>query len=294
MFDFCELIRHHRPVPARPVRSSAEPTSARALAGRRHQEILAEVGRRGDVRVTELTVLLQVSEMTVRRDLDVLDSEGLLRKVHGGATRVGAARSTEEPGFAAKSHQQQAEKKAIAEVAVTRIRPGTAIGITAGTTTWQLACHIRDVAELVVVTNSLPVADALHAVGRSDLTVVLTGGVRTPSDALVGPVAVATLRSLHLDVLFMGVHGMAEGAGFTTPNLVEAETNRAFVASAQRLVVLADHRKWGLVGLSSIAALGDADVVITDDRLTRPARETLGSAVGELVIARRLRSQRHR
>ena len=79
---------------------------------------------------------------------------------------------------------------------------------------------------------------------------ILTGGVRTPSDALVGPVAVATIRSLHVDMLFMGVHGADAKAGLTTPNLMEAETNRAFTDSARHLVVLADHTKWGIVGLS--------------------------------------------
>lgn len=283
MFDFSPGTRQHRPMPA---------TSTPALAERRHQRILEVVATQGDVRVRALTELLGVSEMTIRRDLDGLAADGLLTKVHGGATRVDLRRSTDEPGFAAKSKQQQLEKELIADAAGALIRPATAIGITAGTTTWQLARRMPDVADLVVVTNSLPVADALHQRGRRDLTVVLTGGVRTPSDALVGPVAVTTLRSLHLDIVFMGVHGMAEGAGFTTPNLVEAETNRAFVASAQRTVVLADYTKWGLVGLSSIAALDDADVVITDDRIPAAARTTLRRSRGELVIARSTRSRR--
>ena len=283
MFDFVDAIRQHR---------SMHPRPSPALAGRRHQRILHELADHGDVRVRDLTALLGVSEMTIRRDLDVLAADGLLMKVHGGATRLGVQRSTDEPGFAAKSHQQHREKEAIADAAASLIRPGTAIGITAGTTTWQLARRMADVAELVVVTNSLPVADALHERRRPDLTVVLTGGMRTPSDALVGPVAAATLRSLHLDVVFMGVHGMAEEAGFTTPNLVEAETNRAFVASAQRLVVLADHTKWGLVGLSSMAGLEDADVVVTDDRIPAAARAALGGSAGDLVMVRRLRSER--
>jgi Transcriptional regulators of sugar metabolism len=103
------------------------------------------------------------------------------------------------------------------------------------------------------VTNSLQVADVLHRSPRPDLTVVLTGGVRTPSDALVGPVAVNAVRSLHLDVLFLGVHGIAADVGLTTPNLLEAETDRALVAVSARLVVVADHEKWGVRGLSRIA-----------------------------------------
>jgi DeoR/GlpR family transcriptional regulator of sugar metabolism len=141
------------------------------------------------------------------------------------------------------------------------------------------------VPELTVVTNSVPVADVFFGSSRSDQTVVLTGGVRTPSDALVGPVAVAAIRAFHLDLLFLGVHGMSERAGFTTPNLMEADTDRALVAAAERLVVLADHSKWDLLGISTIAALEEADVLVTDGRLSEAARETLEGAVGELVIA---------
>jgi DeoR/GlpR family transcriptional regulator of sugar metabolism len=121
--------------------------------------------------------------------------------------------------------------------------------------------------------------------GRGDQTVVLTGGIRTPSDALVGPVAVEALRTLHLDVVFLGVHGMDE-RGFTTPNLMESETDRALVEAGRQLVVVADHSKWGVVGLSTIVPLSDADVLITDDGLQPQAREVLGGQVGELVIAR--------
>jgi DeoR/GlpR family transcriptional regulator of sugar metabolism len=129
------------------------------------------------------------------------------------------------------------------------------------------------------------VADVLHQAARPDLTVVLTGGVRTPSDALVGPVAVAALRSLHLDWVFMGVHGMNARAGFTTPNLMEAETNRAFVDATEHLVVLADHTKWGTNGLSSMASLEQAAVVITDHGLAPAAVALLQERVGRLVLA---------
>jgi len=137
-----------------------------------------------------------------------------------------------------------------------------------------------------VVTNSIRVADALQRTGRTDRTVVLTGGMRTPSDALVGPVAVQTLRSLHLDVVFLGVHGMADGPGFTTPNLNESETDRALVEAGRRLVVLADNSKWGIVGISTIADLDEAHVLVTDDGIAEDARELLEDRVGELVIAK--------
>lgn len=275
------------PSPSTAIDSGA----VRALARQRHEVIVAEVRRRGGARVSELATLLGVSDMTVRRDLDVLDEAGLLAKVHGGAT-LRDERSTDEPGFEAKSLRNVGEKHAIGMAAAAMIRPGAAVGITAGTTTWQLAYHIVDIADLTVVTNSVRVADVLHHAQRSDRTVVLTGGIRTPSDALVGPVATTTLHGLHLDAVFMGVHGISERAGFSTPNLMEAETNRAFVAATERLIVLADHTKWKISGLSSIAPLSRADTLITDTGLATAAKTILAEQVGNLVTADPLFSDR--
>jgi DeoR/GlpR family transcriptional regulator of sugar metabolism len=129
------------------------------------------------------------------------------------------------------------------------------------------------------------VAELLHERGGDGLTVILTGGVRTPSNALVGPVAVAALRSLHVDTLFLGVHGIDDRAGLTTPNLVEAETDRALVACARRVVVCADHSKWGVVGLSSIADLAQVDVLVTDDALDPATERVLSQRIGRLVVA---------
>jgi DeoR/GlpR family transcriptional regulator of sugar metabolism len=254
-----------------------------ALAPQRQQRILEEVRRRGGVRVSDLVDLLGVSDMTIRRDLDVLARRGLLHKVHGGAT-ASIDHATDEPGFAAKSGRELQEKAAMARAAAELVEPGTAVGLSAGTTTWSLARFLVDVPRLTVVTNSIPVAEVFYAAGRTDQTVVLTGGVRTPSDALVGPVAMNTLRSLHLDQLFLGVHGMDPLRGYTTPNLVEAETNRALIDSSRQLVVLADHTKWGVVGLSTFATLEETHVLISDSRLTPQARELLAERVHRLIL----------
>ncbi|MGZ4594442.1 MAG: DeoR/GlpR family DNA-binding transcription regulator [Actinomycetes bacterium] len=253
------------------------------LAQQRQALILDQLGRSGGVRVSELVQILGVSDMTVRRDLDVLQQRGLLDKVHGGATlrRDG---STDEPGFQAKSVHELAEKDAIGRAAAELVEPGTAIGVTAGTTTYALARHLSQVPGITVVTNSIPVANVFFEAGLGQ-TVLLTGGLRTVSDALVGPVAVNALTDLHVDVVFMGVHGMEAAAGFTTPNLMEADTNRAMIAAAGRLVVVADHTKWGTVGLSRIARLADASVLVTDSGVAAAAQQALSDQVGRLVVA---------
>ncbi|MFF4777426.1 DeoR/GlpR family DNA-binding transcription regulator [Microtetraspora fusca] len=254
------------------------------LAQLRQQAILERIRRTGGARVAELVQDLGVSDMTIRRDLEALADRGLVEKVHGGATIAGAG-STEEPGFSAKSARQEAEKEAIARRAARLVRPGSSVALSAGTTTWTAARHLADVPELTVITNSLKVADVFYRSGRADQTVVLVGGVRTPSDALVGPVAVAAIRSMNVDVLLLGVHGMSVRAGFTTPNLLEAETDRELVGSAQRLVVLADHTKWGTIGISTIAHLDRADVVVSDTGLPAEAGAELSERVGELLLA---------
>jgi DeoR/GlpR family transcriptional regulator of sugar metabolism len=243
------------------------------------------VQRHGSVRVTDLTTELGVSDMTIRRDLEHLTKAGVLTKVHGGATLPGDAQPTTlEPGFLAKSSEQIDEKRAIAAAAAALVHPGTAIGLTAGTTTWHLAAYLAGISDLVVVTNSIRIVERLQADERTDRTVMLIGGIRTPSDALVGPLAVQALTGLHLDQVFLGVHGMSERAGYTTPNLLEADTNRAFVAASQRLIVVADHSKWHTVGLAQIAPLDAADTVVTDAGLPAAAIETLRDHARHVVV----------
>jgi DeoR/GlpR family transcriptional regulator of sugar metabolism len=253
------------------------------LARQRQARIVDEVRRHGGVRVSDLTSLLDVSDMTVRRDLEELDRRGLLLKVHGGA--VLASNSADEPGFEAKSVRERREKDALAGAAAALVRPGQALAVSAGTTTRALATALSAVPDITVVTNSVRVAEAFESsAGSSGQTVVLTGGVRTPSDALVGPLADTAIRSLHVDVLFLGVHGMDATAGFTTPNLAEAETNRAFLGHAQKVIVVADHTKWRTVGLCSFGPLSAADVLVTDDGIDEEARMLLEETVGELVV----------
>ena len=253
------------------------------LARQRQAIILERVREDGAVRVADLVRDLGVSDMTVRRDLEVLDDQGLLEKVHGGATAL-AGSALFEPGFTAKSSLQQAEKDAIADAAAALVEPGMAIGVSAGTTTYALAQRLAEIPGLTVVTNSIRVADVLYQRERTDQTIILTGGVRTPSEALVGPFAVAALRTVHVDLVFVGVHGMDPHTGFTCPNLLEADTDRALIEAGRRLVVVADHTKWGVIGISSIARLDQVDVLVTDAGLDPDARATLAAEVRELVV----------
>lgn len=240
------------------------------LAAERHAAILDLLADQPAVRVTGLARALGVSEMTVRRDIDTLEARGALVRVHGGAVRPGSLSSV-EAGFDANRTRGSEAKQLIAAAAVSLLAPGMTVSITGGTTTYALAPLLFRVQGLTVITNSLPLADEIHRLNASaprdgSPQVLLSGGQLTPSKALVGPLATSTISSLRADLCFMGAHGVDAAAGITTPNLAEADTNKAFARTCGRLVVLADATKIGVVSLARIAALDTAAALVTDRR----------------------------
>ncbi len=254
------------------------------LAPERQSRILKELQRYEAVRVTDLAAALGVSEMTVRRDIEALDGRGLLRKIHGGATRL-ARLSAVEPGFASNSDLLPEAKAAIAEEALALVKPGMTVALTGGTTTYRLAAILNRVQGLTVITNSLKAAEALYRLQPDGSKVIITGGERTPSEALVGPLASAAIRGLNADICFMGIHGIDARRGLTSPNLVEAQTNIAFVASAECLVILADHSKFNVRSLASVAELSDVDTLITDDGVSAATAAIFRPLVRTLRLA---------
>lgn len=237
------------------------------LAAERHAAILDRLAQEPSVRVSGLALALRVSEMTVRRDIDALESRGALVRVHGGAVRPGTLSSV-EAGFDVNRHRGSEAKSTIAAVAVSLLAPGMTVSITGGSTTYALAPLLSRVERLTVITNSLPLAEELHRLGpeapHGGPQVLVTGGQLTPSKALVGPLATGTISTLRADLCFMGAHGVDVTAGITTPNLAEAETNRAFARTCRKLVVLADATKLGVVSLARVEDLAAAAALVTD------------------------------
>ena len=249
------------------------------LAAARHSAILAEVQRERIVRVADLARMLGVSLMTVRRDIEALDAAGAVEKIHGGAKLPGGA-STHEPGFELKVTQFKNEKMAIARRlpprcarewpwgsarAPPRGRWPSSCPPVRGSRWSPTRCGLPMCSTRAVAVHRDPDRRRAHALRRA-------GG---PSGHVL-PQSAAPGRAVPR------VHGVDADAGFTTPNVLEAETDRAFVAAARRVVVLADHTKWGTLGISTIAALEDADELISDDLLGGEAaahpRRTRGPA----------------
>ncbi|MBW3086071.1 Glucitol operon repressor [Austwickia sp. TVS 96-490-7B] len=265
-------------------------TPANLLSSQRRQLILDTIRSSGAARVTDLAGRLEVSDMTIRRDLEALDRAGAVRRVHGGAVAVdgpslGATREDIEPGFDAKTALAHTEKVHIARSAARMVRPGTTIALSAGTTTYALAAELAGLEHLTVVTNSTDAADLLYESLPASSQVILTGGVRTRSHALVGPIAMAAMKTLRVDVVFHGFHGMDEQWGFTCPNLSEVATAQVMIHAGSRLVALVDHSKWGVVALTSVAELSCADVLITDSGISADALRALRRHIGEVVVA---------
>lgn len=253
------------------------------LLAERRQRIVAELRRRGSAHLDDLAAALGVSTMTIRRDVDALAAEGLAVKTRGGVLLGEERRPVPPPA-------PSAEKEAIAREAARLVPAGSVVGLAAGSTTSLLAGHLRAVEGLTVVTNSLEIADLLGAPTAQDAdlpdhSVVLTGGLRTPAGALVGPVAVRALEQLHCDVVFLSGNGLAPATGLTTPNLLEAETNRALVASGRTTVVVIDHTKWRQVSLATIVDLDAVDVVVVDEGLDERSLAELRAAGPQVRLA---------
>jgi DeoR/GlpR family transcriptional regulator of sugar metabolism len=256
---------------------------AGVLVEQRRRAILEELERAGSVSVGGLSERLRVSDMTIRRDLEALSARELLQRVHGGA--VPTPKAASEPHFAQKRRLNRPEKLAIAGAALPLIEDGDTVALSAGTTTWHIASALRrDRGNLTFITNSTNIALTLQENGWEQI--VLSGGIfRTPSDALVGPYADSTLKTLNADVLFLGVHGIHPDAGLTTPNIAEAETDRCLVDAAQRVVVVADHSKLGVVALAKIVPLSRVDVLITDEKVSGEMLREIELAGVRVIIA---------
>jgi DeoR family transcriptional regulator of aga operon len=237
------------------------------------QEILQQLLRAGEVSVDELAAHLRVSPSTVRRYLNALEQQGLLRRTHGGAVSVEP--SLYEPFRHVSSFQEQEERRAVEKrriglAAAELIADGEIIGIGAGTTTTQVARSIRHRKGITVVTNAINIAMELSH--QNDLKVIVTGGSLSGDwFALVGPSAIASVGEIFVDKVFIGVDGIHAERGLTTNYPDQAAIHRAMMRQARQRIVVADHHKIGVTGTALICPLSEVNVFITNKGATDKA-----------------------
>lgn len=251
-------------------------------ATERQQQILELARRDGRVEVKDLAESFDVTTETVRRDLTVLERRGLVRRTHGGAIPV--ERLGFEPAVSDREGRMAGQKERIAKAALDEVPDGGAVLLDAGTTTVRLAELLPTDRELTVVTHALPVATVLAT--RPNVILHLLGGtVRGRTLAAVGAWTEQALRDIYADVAFVGTNGITVEHGLTTPDLGEAAVKRAIVHAARRVVVLADHTKFGRSDLAHVAPLSAVDTVITDLELDPELADEVEAAGPRVVRA---------
>ncbi|MBR3063788.1 MAG: DeoR/GlpR transcriptional regulator [Exiguobacterium sp.] len=243
------------------------------LTKQRHQLILQRLSEQKVVKLKELVDLTDSSESTIRRDLTDLEAEGYLARVHGGATLI--ATPDEEPTFEEKRDRFVDEKVAIARKAATFIEDGMSIYLDAGTTTQAMVPFLEG-KKIVVVTNSLPIANELFDLDIK--TFVIGGELKRSTQALVGYNARESMMNYRVDLAFLGMNGIDLEAGYTTPDPEEALVKKTAIELAQTSFVLADASKIGKRTFSRVATL-DAAQLITSSSESISSIQTITKVV---------------
>ncbi|GAA2589552.1 MULTISPECIES: DeoR/GlpR family DNA-binding transcription regulator [Streptomyces] len=251
-------------------------------APERQQEILRLARDGGRVDVVSLAEEFQVTAETIRRDLKALDRAGLLRRVHGGA--IPAGRLDFEPDLAERESTAADEKDRIARAALAELPVEGTVILDAGSTVARMAAAIPPEASLTVVTHSLPIAARLADHPGIQLHIV-GGRVRHRTRAAVDAWALRAYGEIRADVAVVAANGFSVEHGLTTPDLAEAAVKRAALSAARRVVLLADSSKYAQEHFARFGALGDVDLLITDNGLSPEDAGDIERAGTEVVRA---------
>ena len=248
---------------------------------RRIQEI---INKYGVANVNELAKTLSVSTMTIRRDLLSMLDEGLIKRTYGGAVLAQQQNLLQVP-LLRRLQDQTEEKKAIAKAASMMIRRGETIYIAAGTTTYWLAKAISNQINLTVVTNSLPVANIL--ITSDGIDVIMVGGFLRPRDySLGGPLAERVAQDLRMDKVIISCGGISPELGLTNDYLDDMMMDRTYFNISNKIIVLADHTKFGRVAKSYTSPVTSVHTIVTSDLASPEIVDKLRNQGVEVILAR--------
>ncbi len=234
-------------------------------------------------RTVDLCNMLDASEATVRRDLEWLEQDGILERTHGGA--ILNQRMITEPEYRQRAQHHPEEKRRIGALAAALIENGDIVFINSGTTTTQVIHQIRNDAEITIFTNNL---NAALEMGEPGFHHYLVGGEYQPrSKSLAGRFAIENLNQVYANKAIFGVDGISLKHGCTVPANAEAEVVRQMIERTMgRIIVVADHSKWGVVSNFQIATIDEIDILVTDEALDRSALASLEERSVESLIAK--------
>ncbi|MFB5944840.1 DeoR/GlpR family DNA-binding transcription regulator [Albibacterium profundi] len=247
----------------------------------RHRIILEKIKEEGKVSVLDLCDMLDVSSVTIRKDLKQLEDKNLLFRVHGGAT-LNNPYTMDRP-VNVKEKLQTEEKNKIGVAASALIEVNDSIIIASGTTVMALARHIKTKESLTVITSAIQVAEVL--LQNPEIDVLMLGGLlRRSSSSVMGPYAEDILKDFFCSKLFVGVDGIDLENGLTTTNVLEAHLNRQMMNVSNKTIVLADSSKFGKRGFGKICDIDEIDQIITDDGVSPHTVEQLEAKGVKVII----------
>jgi len=226
----------------------------------RQQLLLKHLDGQQRITVAEICAQFSVSEATARRDLEQLAGQGLIQRVHGGAIAI--RRAAPELPILERSQEQSEEKSRVGRAAAALIADGETVFLGSGTTVLEVAKNLRQRRNLTVITNSLPVVNALA--GLPEITIVVMGGILRDSElSFIGHITEAALAEVRADKVVMGTRALHLDHGLTNDYLPETLTDRAILRSGREIIIVADHTKIGSVSAVFLAPLNGIHTVVT-------------------------------
>ncbi len=248
----------------------------------RQKQILSMLSKQGRLSVSEIVEQFSISEATARRDLETLASQGKAQRVHGGV--IAAEQAPPELPILEREGEQVDEKSSIGRAAAELVADGETVFLGSGTTVLEAAKHLRERKNLTVITNSLPVLNALA--GIKGITVVSLGGQLRESElSFIGHITEQALAELHVDKVIMGTRGISLEHGLTNDYLPETLTDRAILKIGQTVIIVADHTKINRVATALLASLKTMHVFVTDSNAEKKFLQSLKKLGIEVVIS---------
>lgn len=240
----------------------------------RRSAILQLLKQNSNIAVTELSRKFGVSEVTIRKDLNLLKERNLLVRTRGGAILHETRKDDNDTSIRFKKLANFREKKAIGRAAANLIKEGDTIIIDSGTTALQVACNLHKFRNLTIITNALNVAQEVLSYKRFNV-ILLGGNIRNASESVVGALAESNLKMFYCDKLFLGVDSFSVENGLSTPNVEEANINQLMISRSKEVIAVFDSSKVNKRALAFIATIDKIDRIVTDDGMDKATRSHL-------------------